>query len=171
MTQLTEQSPGPLQQVLEGYTNGREIDLPLAGYLTLMGGFAVVFGTLLAELARKAGSHGELGATDVLLMGVGTHKLSRLITKEKVTIPLRAPFTELESLGADVKEKPRGGVLRRAVGQLITCPFCMGPWIASAFAACLTVSPRPTRFALKVLTAVTISDLMHHGYAKVRKLT
>lgn len=79
--------------------------------------------------------------------GVATHWLSRIITKDWVTIPVRAPFTRYrKSLpGGEVLEESRGKGLRRAVDDLPTCQFCIGPWVAGALAAGLvaaTLSPR-----------------------------
>src|SRR5919206_2424085 len=67
---------------------------PLDGYLAAMG----AFGALAASLAAAAKVTGrpapERPATsDVVLISIATHKLSRLIAKESVTSPLRAPFT------------------------------------------------------------------------------
>ena len=44
---------------------------------------------------------------DLLLLGIATYKLSRLISSDRVTSPLRAPFVEyVEPAGAsEVKEK------------------------------------------------------------------
>lgn len=79
----------------ERYSRGEE--RPLGGYLAAMGAYAVVVGTLTAvtRLTRRKVPDG-LGVTDVLLSAVATHKLSRLITKDPVTSPLRAPSTMYE---------------------------------------------------------------------------
>jgi hypothetical protein len=61
--------------------------------------------------------------------------VSRRITKDSVTSPFRAPFAEVrgpEGLG-EVKQRVRGRGLRRAIGELVTCPFCVGQWVATAF--------------------------------------
>ena len=56
-----------------------------------------VFGALVAGAAGLAGATGRksprLGMFDLLLITLGTHKLSRTISKDAVTSPLRAPFT------------------------------------------------------------------------------
>jgi hypothetical protein len=33
----------------------------------------------------------------------------------------------------EVEERAKGRGLRRAIGELLTCPFCLGTWIASGF--------------------------------------
>lgn len=144
---------------------------PLGGYATLLGAFSAVYGGLLAAGARSRRLPKRIDPGDVVLLGVATHKLTRVITKDWVTAPLRAPFVRYEeSVGAgEVKESSRGGGLRKAVGDLVTCPWCSGPWVAGALVAGLVRSPRATRVVAATFTAVTLSDFLHHGYAALRK--
>ncbi|MFE2437691.1 DUF1360 domain-containing protein, partial [Streptomyces sp. NPDC059409] len=60
------------------------------------------------------------------LLGTATFKASRLLTKDKVTSFLRAPFTSREGEGSanEVMDAGRGTGLRRAIGDLVSCPFC-----------------------------------------------
>jgi hypothetical protein len=107
-----------------------------------------------------------------MLMGVATHKLSRLISKDRVTSPLRAPFTEYEepTSASEVNEKLRGTGLQRALGDLISCPFCMGPWVATALAYGFRKRPRVTRFVSGIFTVVAMSDFLHYAFAAVQKV-
>lgn len=96
-------------------------DVPLPGYALLLASFTVLFGGLLVRarhLPRK------LGAGDILLLGIATHKLTRLITRDAVTAVVRSPFTRYEgsSGGGEVNESPRGDGLRRAVGSCSRVP-------------------------------------------------
>lgn len=51
---------------------------------------------------------------------------------KEVTAPLRAPFTEFQEEGGprEVEESPRGSGIRRAIGELLACPFGMSQWVA-----------------------------------------
>ena len=140
---------------------------PLAAYAT----FATVFHAAMASAvmaAKRSGrdlpQHVEPG--DLVLIGTASYKLSRLISKKKVTAFVRAPFTELEGRGgpAELEEKPRGRGLQRAVGELLTCPYCLGLWASGGFHAGLLFAPRATRFSASVLTALTISDFLQMAY-------
>jgi Protein of unknown function (DUF1360) len=64
---------------------------------------------------------------DLLLLGIGTHKLSRIIAKDRVTAPVKAPFTQFEkSAGSgEVEENARGSGLQAVIGELVSCPYCM----------------------------------------------
>ena len=94
-----------------------------------------------------------------MLNGIATHKLSRLISKDKITAFARAPFTEFQEPGgpAEVEERARGDGWRRTIGELLVCPYCLGMWISGGFNLGLVVAPRGTRFAASVLTGLTIS--------------
>jgi hypothetical protein len=140
---------------------------PLLAYTAFMAIFNVLFaGALL--IARRQGR--ELpqrpAPDDVVLVGVAAHKLSRLIGKDKVTSPLRAPFTELEGRGGpgEFEERSRGTGVRKAVGELLICPYCLGLWIVAALSVGLLFAPRLTRFVASVFAALTLSDFLQVAY-------
>lgn len=125
-------------------------------------GFA---GALLA--AKRSGRLPERVSTqDMVTIGIASHKLSRLVAKDKVTTFLRAPFTEYQGRGgpAEVEERSRGGEVRGAIGELLICPYCLGLWASGAFHAGLLFAPRMTRVAASTLTALTLSDFLQIGY-------
>ena len=86
----------------------------------------------------------RIGAGDLALMAVATYKLSRLATKARVTSFARAPFTRYtgEAGPSEVTEEPRGTGLRRAVGELAVCPYCIGEWIAAGLMTLYVHDPR-----------------------------
>jgi hypothetical protein len=131
-----------------------------------------VFGAQLAGvLALAARRRLSLGVRDILLIGVATHKLARIATRDRPTAPLRAPFARYEApAGAgELKERSRGEGARRAIGELVTCPYCAGPWIASALVAGMAVAPRVTRTLASLFTSVAVSDALQQIYASMKK--
>jgi len=73
---------------------------------------------------------------DLLLLCLATFRLTALVTEEKVTRALRAPFCERRTItrpdGTVIEEEvPMGGGMRRTIGELILCPWCAGVWIAT----------------------------------------
>ncbi len=147
-------------------------DRPLAGYVGVLGGYASVFGAL-AAVARARGTRlpDRVSVTDVVLLCVGTHKASRLLSKDAVTSPLRAPFTRYEEPTGEgeVNESVRGDGLRHAVGELLTCPFCLSVWIASGLTAGMVFAPRATRLICTMLTAVAGSDTIQLVYDRAKR--
>lgn len=144
---------------------------PLTGYAVIVATFATVFGTALAAASRGHALPERVAGRDVIVVGLATHKLSRLIAKDKVTSVLRAPFTRLQepSGKGELSEEARGHGMRHAFGELVSCPYCLGQWIATAFACGLVVSPRTTRFLAAIYTAETISDFLQAGYLAAEK--
>jgi hypothetical protein len=130
---------------------------PFAAYAT----FAAVFHAAMAGAVVAAKRSGRdlperVDASDVVLIGTASYKLSRLISKKKVTAFVRAPFTELEGKGgpAEVEERPRGSGVQRAIGELLVCPYCLGLWASGGLHAGLLFAPRATRFSASVLAAM-----------------
>jgi hypothetical protein len=107
-----------------------------------------------------------VSAQDLVLIGTASHKLSRLIAKDKVTSFVRAPFTAYQGRGgpAEVEERARGEGVRRAIGELVICPYCLGLWASGAFHVGLMFAPRVTRVAASTLTALTVSDFLQIAY-------
>jgi Protein of unknown function (DUF1360) len=162
---LAEKASEKASEVKEAYAHGE--DKPMGSHLALVALYNGLVGSFLAWRARSGRGFPErIGLGDVLLAGVATHKISRVIAKDRVTAPLRAPFTEFEEEGGpgEVEEKPRGSGLRRAIGELLVCPFCLGQWIATALLAGLAVAPRATRFVCSIFAAVTIGDFLQIIY-------
>jgi hypothetical protein len=109
----------------------------------------------------------DLRAFDIVLTGVATHKLSRRMSKDSVTSPLRAPFTRYEGVAgaAELQERVRGQGLRKAVGELISCPFCISQWVATGFVFGLLAAPRATRWTASVFASLALADFLQFAYA------
>ena len=149
-----------------GYGGADDEEHPLAGYAALIALYNTLFAAGLV-IARGTGRKlpERVGPADVLLLGVATFRLSRLISKDSVTSALRAPFTEFqEPAGSgEVNERPRGSGLRKAVGELLTCPFCLGQWVGTALAFGMVFAPRFTRLVAAIGVATTLADWLHYG--------
>jgi hypothetical protein len=158
-----------LQDVPPFSGHSPEQERPLGGYAALMAVFGTVVAAFSAWLKRSGREVPERPtAGDLALVTLATHKASRLLAKDRVTSTIRAPFTEFEGDAGpgEVSESARGRGLRRAVGELVICPYCLGLWIAAVFAAGLIVMPRPTRWVAGVLSAVFGSDVLQIVYKK-----
>lgn len=158
---------------VQGYAEHASDERPLAGYAVVMTTYAGV-AAALAGLAQLTGKRlpDRPAAADVALLAVSTHKISRLLTKDAVTSPLRAPVAKYEgSAGeAEINESPRGTGARHAVGELLTCPFCTAVWVAGGLAAGLVFAPRLTRFGMGVASAIAGADFLHLGYDAAKRL-
>jgi hypothetical protein len=163
---------GWAQRQAQDYSNGEP--RPLGGYLALMSVYTA--GTVGAAAAAKAlgrPAPQRLGPWDVAQLGVATHKLSRLLAKDPVTSPFRAPFTRYSGLSApgELTEKVRAHGLAHSIGELLTCPMCLAQWFATALCAGLVLAPTPTRLVLATLTAVAGADFLQHAYAALQQVS
>ncbi|MEA2385083.1 MAG: hypothetical protein QOH72_5054 [Solirubrobacteraceae bacterium] len=61
---------------------------------------------------------------------------------------------------------PRGRGLRRAVGELLVCPYCIGLWVSAGFTAGLLVAPRFTRWVAAVRSALFGAEVLQIAYKK-----
>jgi Protein of unknown function (DUF1360) len=145
---------------------------PLGGYAVLMATFAGAAGGFAAWLRSSGRELPErVPPGDLALMTVATHKASRLIAKDRVTSTMRAPFTRFEDDAgpSEVSEAARGRGLRRAIGELIICPYCLGLWVSAAFTAGFIVAPRPTRWVAATFSALFGADVLQIAYAKAEE--
>ena len=167
-----EKSPrGWLRREADAYRNGNE--RPLGGYLVLAGMYTVATAAL-AGAARSLGRTVRTpGPWDLALLTVATHKAARLIAKDPITSPFRAPFTTFEGTSAEseLAESVRGEGFRHAAGELIVCPMCLGQWVATGFSLSWILAPQTTRLAMSMLTAVAGADFLHHSYAALQQAT
>jgi len=156
----------PLESVVAGYAPPGE-ERPLAAYAGLTSAFGLTIGGALAALRASGRELPERpSVSDLVLAGVATHKVSRLLTKDRVTGFIRAPFTRYQEPAGhgEVEEEPRGHGLRLALGELLVCPYCVAQWISAGFAIGLVAAPRGTRFVAGIYAAETIADALQLAY-------
>src|SRR3954468_4880222 len=152
------------------YTNGEE--RPLAGDLGAMG---VYVGLVSAAAAAVRASGRQLPERiplgDAALLTIATFRLARRIAKDPVTSPLRAPFTRFEGSSghAEVAEEvlEHGGV-KHAVGELLTCSFCLAQWVGTAYVFGYVTAPKATRLAALTMTMVAGSDVLQFVYDAIQ---
>ena len=83
---------------------------------------------------------------------------------------MRAPFVDVRK-GADggVEEEPRGTGPRRALGELLSCPSCVGQWSAAGCVAGHLLAPRTTRAVASIFVADAISGFLHVAYRGLKE--
>jgi hypothetical protein len=141
---------------------------PLEGDLGAMGVYAgLVAAGAVAVRASGRQLPSRIPVGDAVLLTIATFRLARRIAKDPVTSPLRAPFTTFQgpSGHAEIAEEVRehGGV-KHAVGELLTCPFCLAQWVGTAFVFGYATAPRATRLAALTMTTVAGSDVLQFLY-------
>jgi hypothetical protein len=159
------------QRQARRYSNGH--DRPLGGYLKLMSVYGAGSTSALAVAKLTGRAPPRLSPWDVVQLSVATHKLARLLAKDPVTSPLRAPFTQYEGLSApsELREEVRGHGMQHSIGELITCPMCLAQWVATGFGIGLVFAPSTVRLLMSIFTAVAGADFLQHAYVKMQQAT
>ncbi|MBO0826523.1 MAG: DUF1360 domain-containing protein [Streptosporangiales bacterium] len=158
-----------LQAVRTAYDH--EHEQPLAGYAVAIAGYGAFLGALAAGV-KVSGARlpRRVPTADVLLGGLAVHKAVRLLAKDAVTSPVRAPFTRFRGPGGsgEVTEEVRGRGLLHVVGEVVSCPFCLAPWAAGAYVAALLAAPRTARVVAGMFGVVGVSDMLQQLYGVLK---
>jgi hypothetical protein len=153
-----------------GPSPDRERPLIAYGVLELaFAGFATGFGVWLRKSGREFPE--QISTRDLALTSLATFKASRIITRDRVTSTIRAPFSRYQGDAGhgEVNEAARGRGMRRAIGELLVCPYCLDMWVASGFLGGLVAAPKETRLLATVFATVSAADALQLAYSKAEK--
>lgn len=133
---------------------------PLSAYAMILAAFAGAH--LLASLLGRLPA---LRPLDLVLLSLATFRFGRVMAGDLVTAPLRAPFVEtkaenIDETRAEVQEVPSGSGLRVALGQVASCPSCIGFWGAALQIWGLMIAPGLTRPFVWLLAASGGSEFL-----------
>lgn len=134
---------------------------PLPEYAALAGAFGSVLAAFLVLAGRRLPE--RITLADTVRVGLASYKVGRLIAKDRVTTFVRAPVTE----DPDATEPKREGAAR-ALGELVTCPYCIGLWVASGFAYSLVFFPRQTRFVTTIFGGQAVADFLNAAFVHLQ---
>ena len=157
----------------EKYADAEEVEeaLPITSYAGLMAVYFIAFTALLAA-AKKREDRDQLPEKmdwcDLAVFGLAVFQISRTVSKGWVTIPVRAAFAKYEEpsvLPSEVHETPRGKGLQRVLGELLTCPFCLGTWAGLGLGYGWVFAPRATRLLTGIAAMSAVSNFLHIAYA------
>ena len=157
----------------EAEAYGGDEPRPLSGYVAILSVYTAVV-TLAAAVAATSGRRlpDRWQIQDLITVTLGSYKLSRTLSKDAVTSPIRAPFTYYAGTAgpAEVHEETRhSSQLRHSLGELLTCPFCLDMWVATAFVIGSIFVPRLTRLVAGGLSALAGADFLQLAYTKAQQ--
>ena len=135
---------------------------PLSEYAAITAAFGGVLGGFLLLAHPRLPE--RVGFGDVVRIALASYKLGRLVAKDEVTTWVRAPVTKDEEA---TEPKPRGA--KRALGELVTCPYCIGLWIASGLTYSLVLFPRETRLVTTIFSGQAVADFLNAAFVKLQQ--
>lgn len=143
----------------------------MAGYGALLGGYSAVTAVVIFALRRRKLQVSELRPLELVTYGLATQHLARLLTKDTITSIVRSPFTRFEEPAGEgeVNEKVVGTGPRHAIGELLTCPFCLGQWVATALVAARVIAPSLTTAVVSVSAVARLADYLQLFYGLARE--
>jgi hypothetical protein len=133
---------------------------PLPEYAALTGAFGAVLGGFLLLARRRLPD--RVGIGDTVRIGLASYKLGRLVAKDEVTSWVRAPVTRDEDA-----TRPKRQGLERALGELVTCPYCVGVWTAAGLSYALVLFPRETRLVTTIFGGQAVADFLNAAYVRL----
>lgn len=104
----------------------------------------------------------EVTGLDLVMLGLATYRSGRLVAYERVAAPLREPVTETieDGSGAGETVVATGDGWRWTFGELLSCPVCVGTWVAAGLVYGLHLAPRPTRTYLAIMSATGVAQVL-----------
>jgi hypothetical protein len=130
--------------------------------LTLITIFLGILGTFAGRVVKRDADV-TVRPFDLVMLGLSSFRIGRMIAFEGVAAPLREPFTEtrVDATGAGQTVVPVGRGPRRALGELMSCPICLGTWVAAGLVYGLHLMPRPTRLLLAIMSTTGVAELCY----------
>jgi hypothetical protein len=110
-------------------------------------------GLLTAAGAGRERLSEPTSVVDLVALGLAGAKLGKIVAEDRVTVFLRRPFAD-----DPAAVQPAGAGIRRALGELVTCPHCVSLWAVGALGVSQLARPRETRLVTRVFAALAIAD-------------
>ena len=140
----------------------RPVDYAALNALWVSLAAALVAGT------RGRASEDPITTQELIPLAAATFAVSKAVARERIGSWVREPFVEEE---ADHEQHPKGGRLRRAVGELVTCTRCVGTWSALGVVGLRMVYPEAGRTVSMVLASSAVNDWLQAGFKLLTEQT
>jgi hypothetical protein len=113
----------------------------------------------------------HLTVFQAVLLGLATFRGAHIISNEKVSQPLRAPFVkEIEQEDKTVERPLRHG-FRGAMGSLLYCSSCSGVWVGAGLVYGYIFHAPITLVISSILAASAVERIITNGLDFVRNKT
>ena len=99
---------------------------------------------------------------DLVLLGLASYRIGRMLAYERVAAPLRASVTTTrpDPSGYGETVVARGNGARKAPGELLSCPICVSTWAAAGLVYGMQLAPAPTRVLAGTLGVAGVAELI-----------
>jgi hypothetical protein len=124
--------------------------------------FFSLFGLFSLLTGRKKQAR-ELKPMDLVMLGLSTFRMGRMVSYDLVFQNYRAPFNKTvpDPTGAGDTVVPAGKGWRCAIGELIACPICAGTWISAGLVYGMELLPGPTRVMMTIMSGIGLAEIVN----------
>lgn len=106
----------------------------------------------------------SISVFDFILIGLATARLSDIISTDEVTTWMRRPFVKMETTEIADREVQtrmgRGTGLRKLIGDMLSCPWCVGVWVAAGLVCAYSMFPRFVWLLIVIMAIAEIGALV-----------
>ena len=128
----------------------------------------VVFVTLYVGVMATLYFLGRLPTSirsfDVVLLGLAAARLTDIISTDQIMEWLRRPFVKMETTeiaGHEVETRTgRGHELKKVLGDLLSCPWCVGVWVAAGLTYAYFLMPAVIWIFILIMAIAEIGSLL-----------
>ena len=153
--------PASTAKVQDGHVNGSPADQPgPAEYASLNAVYALALGGLVYGTRKREEDVMAVLGGELIPLTAATFTLSKMIARERIGTWVREPFVD-DPAG---RKRPRGGSVRRALGELVTCSRCVGAWTALGLVGLRIAHPRAGRTATAVFAVAGFNDFAQAAF-------
>src|SRR4051794_5022771 len=101
----------------------------------------------------------DISILELIILGLSSFRLTRLLVFDKITAFIRTPFIdEIEEIDENGNKETyliaKSGIVRGFLGELLSCYWCTGIW--SSIALCTLYMTAPS-FAIPVLLVLAVA--------------
>jgi hypothetical protein len=106
----------------------------------------------------------DIRVIDLILLGLAAARMTDVISTDEIMRWLREPFVrmqETEIAGREVQERTgRGQGIRKAIGELLSCPWCVGVWVAAGLTYLYYLAPNIIWLLVLLLAVAEIGSIL-----------
>jgi hypothetical protein len=122
----------------------------------------------LVAASRGRAYDDPITSKELIPLGAATFAVSKAVARERIGTWVREPFVDEET---PERQQPKGGRLRRAVGELVTCTRCVGTWSALGVVGLRVLHPEAGRTVSNVLAASAANDWLQAAFKLLTEQT
>jgi hypothetical protein len=143
----------------------RDAETHAVDYAAINAVWVALAASLLAG-SRGRASTDPITNKELIPLAAATFAVSKAVARERIGTWVREPFVDEEA-----GQQPKGGRLRRAVGELVTCTRCVGTWSALGVVGLRVLRPEAGRTLSVILASSAANDWMQCGFKLLNEHT